>query len=78
MAKGNRYDVACPHCGKFNHYVDQLAGELVPEKKSVDFDYPCYSCDRVVYYRAYRGKVEDGSREIIIFSYEQKPEPIPG
>lgn len=47
---GDNYNIACPYCGKFNHYV--CNGRIVNLGTILNFQKECTYCDKIISYRA--------------------------
>lgn len=61
---GDNYNIACPHCGKINHYVDD--GVKVEFGKIAIFKKVCNYCQKIVYYRAeYKLEITASNADIL-------------
>lgn len=50
MTRGDNYNIACPHCGKINHYVTH--GIKVSHGVITEFIRSCYHCRQNIHYSA--------------------------
>ena len=59
MTTGDNYNIACPYCGKINHYpVDTMVKSN--GKGNYDFTKSCYHCKKVICYRGQKGSDSHG------------------
>ena len=63
---GDRYEIECPHCCRFNKYVSKLVSVIFGE--IVQFAGPCENCGKIVYYQA-----KEERHEIVVFAYSENP-----